>query len=103
MDQEQNLDMTNFECFAVVWAVIILRRCLKMCRVIRTKDHHASQLILNLAVATERYPGRLSFLDYNFEIVHTAGVKHQAAGAQLRLPTAGSHNIKIEDRIRVWR
>lgn len=44
---------------------------------------------------------RERYLEFEFDIVHSAGIKHEAADAISSLPTDGADNIKLNDDILV--
>lgn len=82
--------------------MLALRSYLGGCQFILITDHHALQWILNLAAATEKLAClQLSFLEYDFEIVHRADDKHKVADALSRLPSAGVEKTEVEEEIPV--
>lgn len=64
-------------------------------------DHDALRMMVNMtdaAMKLVRWPLGLSGLDFvDFEVVHPAGIKHQAAEALSRFPTAGADELQLED------
>lgn len=102
VDQEKDIDTTYRKCIPVVWAPLLLRSYLERCRFILKTDHHSLRWILNLAETTDkRAHWRLRLLEYEFDVIHRAGVKHQAADSPCRLPTAGGDTSELEEKIPV--
>lgn len=61
-------------------------------------DHNALLWILNIADATRKLARwRLKFLEYDFEILQRAGLKHQAATALSGLRPAGVDKNELEN------
>lgn len=59
-------------------------------------NHHALRCIHNLADTSGKLAlCRLRLLDYYYEIVHRAGMRHQAGNVLSRLHTAGAHNSEL--------
>ena len=99
---ERAYDTTHRECLAVVWAVLLLRPYLEGTRYTIRTDHDALRWILNMADATGKLARwRLRLAEYEFDVVHRAGVKHQAADALSRLPTDGEDKAPLDDEIPV--
>lgn len=46
---------------------------------------------------------RLRLFELNFNVVHGAGIKHQAADALLRLPAEEVDNTPLEDMLPVFK
>lgn len=66
---------------------------------IRT-DHGCFKWILNLADTSVRWARwRLCLPEFEFNVLHRAGVKHQAVDALSRMPTGGADTTPIEDEI----
>jgi len=87
---ERNYSTTERECLAVVWAVLLLRPYLDGVRFTVRTDHSALRWILNLNDTTARLTRwRLRLMEFEFEVVHRKGIKHQAADALSRLETSG--------------
>lgn len=88
---EKYLDTTHRECHAVVWTVLLLQPNLEGLRFIICTDHHVLQWILNSAEASRHLGGwRLRIPEFDFKIVHWAGIKNQAADSSSRLQTTRS-------------
>lgn len=99
---EKNLDAIHRDCFAVVLAVLLLRRSLEGTMFTIKTDHHAWTWILNLADATEwRAWWPLGLTEFNFEVNHRASVKQHAAKALSRLPINRTDDYDIGDKIPV--
>ena len=97
---EKNYSTTEKECLAIVWAVLTLRPYLEGNRFTLRTDHHSLRWIMNLADASGRLQRwRLRLADFEYDIVHRAGVKHQAADALSRLPTNGTDQHPLDDGI----
>lgn len=102
MDQKANLYTKHCEYLVVAWAVLLLWPYLEGCRLILRTDRHAVRWILNLADETGMLARcRLRLLEYDFEVVHPAGVKHQEDDALSGLTTTAVHDITLEDEISV--
>lgn len=98
--EERAYETTHRECLAVIWAVLILRSYLKGSRFTIRTDHQALRWILNMSDATGKMEiWRLRLSELELDVVHRAGVKHQAAEALSRLPFSGDDETTIEDEI----
>lgn len=93
---EQNYSTTEKECLAVVWAILLLRPYLECVHFTVRTDHSALRWILSLTESTGRLARwRLRLLQYDFDITHRAGIKHQAPDALSRLPTTASDESPV--------
>lgn len=95
---ERSYDTTEGEFIEVVWEVTLLGKYLKGAKLTIGTDHEALSLILNMTDAKgplTPWRLRLSVLDY--DVVHCAQVKHQAADALSRLETSGADTTQIDD------
>lgn len=84
----------------MLWPVLPLHPFLEgTWSAIRT-DHNSLWWIFNLSIATKRLAKwQLLLSELDFEIVHRAGVSHQAADGLSQLPTDGTKNSPLEDRL----
>lgn len=97
---EKNYSTTEKECLAIVWAALMLRPYLEGVRFTLRTDHSALRWILNLADASGRLMRwRLRLSDFDYEVKHRAGVKHQAADTLSRLRTDGADTSLLDDAI----
>ena len=100
---ERNYDTTERECLAVVWSVLLLRPYLEHARFTVRTDHSPLKWLLNLKDCSGRLARwRLRLLPFHYDVVHKAGLKHQAPDALSRLPTAGMDNSPIDDDLPDW-
>lgn len=98
--QGRYLNSTHLEYLTVDWTMPVSRSHLKSPTLTLDTDHHAPRWILNLTDATgELVRWRLRVIDPDFQNVHRAGIKHQAADAFSCLPTNGSFRTLLEDDI----
>lgn len=89
-DEKKSLDETHRECLVVVRVVLLLGPYLEGCWFIVRPNLHALRWMLKLSDAVGKLARWLLWLmQYDFEIVHRADVKRQAADALSRLPSAG--------------
>lgn len=101
-DHKKSLVTTQRKCLAVIKAVLLLRHYLRGCRIILRTDHHALQWVLKLADARGKLAcWRLQLVTYDFEILHTAGMKQQVAETLFRLLTAVVDNSEVQNEIPV--
>lgn len=87
---EQSSKTRHRVCLAGIWAVLLLRTCLKGPQLTIWLDLVTPWRILNFTGATRnlsRWPLRLS--EFDFEIGNRAGVKNEAADKLSCLPTTG--------------
>ena len=99
-DAERRYDTTQRECLAVVWAILLLRPYLEGTRFTIRTDHSALKWLLNLADSSGRLARwRLRLTEFEFDIVHRAGIKHQAADALSRLETTSTDETELRDEI----
>ena len=100
---EQAYTTTERECLAIVWAVTLLRPYLDRTRFTVRTDHSALRWILNLTDSTGRLTRwRLRLLEYDFDVVHRAGIKHQAPDALSRLDTDAFDAQPLQDDLPVF-
>lgn len=100
--QKRNLDATQCKCLTVIWAIMLIRPFSKDTRFTLRICYHAPHWILDLDDATgtlARWRPRL--MKFDFEIIHRAGIKNQAANALSRLPMNGSDCTLLEDNISI--
>ena len=97
---EKNYSTTEKECLAIVWAALTLRPYLEGQRFTLRTDHDSLRWIMNLSDASGRLQRwRLRLADFEYDVVHRAGIKHQAADALSRMPTDGSDQTPLDDAI----
>lgn len=85
-----------------VWAVLLLGVYLEGCTYITRMDCHALSWIMNLTDATEKLAcWRLRLLEFDFDIVHRRGVKHQVIDAVFRILITSADNTELEEEIPV--
>jgi len=97
---EKNYSTTEKECLAIVWAVLALRPYLEGVRFTLRTDHSALRWILNLSDASGRLMRwRLRLADFDYEVKHRAGIKHQAADTLSRIRTNGEDTSDLDDAI----
>lgn len=90
-DTKKQYDTTHRKCLAIVWSVLVLRPYLKINRSTIRTGRDSLKWILNLSDSTGRFARwRLCLSEFEFDVVHKAGVKHQAADALSRLPATGA-------------
>lgn len=74
--------------------------CLKGSRFTIRIDHNALSWVLHFANLNESWPvGVYDYQNLEFEVVHGAGINHQAPDALLRLRTTGSNQTPIKDKV----
>lgn len=96
------MDITHCECLAVVWGILLLCTYLEASRLTLRTDHHVLCWILKLADTSGKFARwRVRLLEFDFEIVHEAEIKHRAADAVSGLPTNGSNRTMLEENIAV--
>lgn len=95
---EKAFQTTYRDCLAVVWDVRILRPYLKGSPFTLRTDHEALKWIRDKGDATgmlARWCLRLNELEY--DVMHRAGMKHQAAEVLLPLGTTEYDTSKVND------
>lgn len=87
---------THKECLAVVSAILILHSCLYRSRFTIKTDLEEFKCLLTMTETTGNLAGwRPHVLQFDFNVVHRAGMKHQAADALSRLKTAGRNTENV--------
>lgn len=100
--KESELATTRRECLAVVWIALQLRPNLEGAWLTVRTDHEAFEWLLSVSDASGKLARwKLQFFGFEFDIVHRANIRHQAADGLLRLPTDGTDNTKLDDHISV--
>lgn len=95
---EKAYDTTQRDCLAIVWSILLLRPYLEGCRLTIRTDHDSLRWILNLTGATGRLARwQLCLSEFDSDVIHRAGVIHQAADALPRLPTGGTDKTTLEN------
>ena len=98
--QEREYTTTEKECLAIVWSILLLRPYLEGQRFTVRTDHDSLKWVLNLADAKGRLARwRLRLSEFDFDVEHRAGVKHQAADALSRMETTGLDTRPLGDEI----
>lgn len=101
-DAKHTYNITHHQCFAVVWAVLLLLPYLKDCRVTVCTDHNAPKSILSLKCSTGKLVFWLLWLSYfNFDFIYCTGIEHQATDALSRRRTNGTNWTPTEDKLPV--
>ena len=97
---EKNYSATERECLAIVWSVLLLRPYLEGAPFVIRTDHDSLRWLLNIADVSGRLARwRLRLSEFDFEVVHRPGVKHQAADALSRMQTNGEDASRMDDEI----
>ena len=97
---ERNYTTTERECLAIVWSILMLRPYIEGTRFTVRTDHDSLRWLLNLADASGRLARwRLRLAEYEYDVVHRPGIKHQAPDALSRLPTKGTDQSPLDDDI----
>lgn len=101
-DAEKHYDTTYLECLGVVRALLLLRTYLEGTGSIIRTDHGPMPCLRNIADATGK-PARWRLLlsEIQFEVVHHAGIMHQAAVALSHLKTTGEATSLLEDDVTI--
>lgn len=95
-------DTTHKECLAIVWAVLLICPYLEGTKFTIRTDHDSLRSILNIIDATGRLARwELRLSEFEYDAVHRAGIKNQAADALYRLPTTGHDITPLDDDIPV--
>lgn len=90
-EAEKNNTKKEKECLAILWAFSTLRPYLNGQRFTVLTNYESSRWVLSLADSNGRLQRWcLRLLDFDFEVVHRAGIKHQAADALSRMRTKGA-------------
>ena len=98
--QERDYTTTEKECLAIVWSILLLRPYLEGQRFTVRTDHDSLRWVLNLADAKGRLARwRLRLSEFDFDVEHRAGIKHQAADALSRMTTTGLDTTPLGDDI----
>lgn len=97
-DGEYKYDTIQRKFLKVVLDVLIFRSCLKRIIFSIRMDHASLKWILNLTQVTIRLArGRLRLPKFAVEVVHRAGIRHQAADALSRVPATANDKTPLED------
>lgn len=89
---------THRELFALTWAVLLLQANLEGSHFTIRTDHNAFEWLLNLTDWTGKLVRwRLRLSEFQFNVSHHAGTKHQAPDALLWLKTTGTDQMSIDD------
>lgn len=95
---KQAYGTAKWEFLAIAWFVFFSRPYLKDKRLSIQTNLNLLRRILNLPDATGKFVRlRLCLSNYDFRIVHRAGVKHQAANSPSGVPTDGTNSTLLED------
>lgn len=93
-DRERSFDSTHWDCLAVVWSIFHLRPYLDVTHFTGRTHHHGLRCICNLADANRRLARwRLFLMEYDSNIIHRAGARHQVADALSRLNTKRTDDL----------
>ena len=83
--------------------MFLLRPYLEHARFTVRTDHSPLKWLLNLKDCSGRLARwRLRLSPFDYDVVHKAGLKHQAPDALSRLPTAGMDDSSIDDDLPDW-
>lgn len=97
-DAERLYETTEQKCLAIVCAALFLCPYLEHTRFTLKTDHNSLKGILNLMDSSERIACRcLRLLEYEFDVVHRAGIKREALAGISRLPTTGEDRTPLKD------
>lgn len=95
-------DTTQRECLALVWPVLHFRPYLESTRFTIKTDQYSLKWILYLSSAYRRFARwHLRLSEFDFDVIHQAGVKHQAAEPLSRLDTDGEEKTHLDDDLPV--
>lgn len=101
-DPKSTYNTTHTECLAVVWALLLLRLYLEGSLPTARTDHDALDWELNTTdctVISARW--RLRLFEFESDVVHHAGIKHQPADELLHLKTTRTNQTPIKNEIPV--
>lgn len=102
-DVERAYGTAHRECLEVVWAVFLLRPYLEGFRLTVCTEHDVLKWILNLTDWTGKPARQRLYLSkFEVDVVHCAGIKHQAANVSSQIKTTGTDQTPIEDKIPVF-
>lgn len=95
---ELQYETTKRECLAIVCSVLLLQTYLEgQCFTIQT-EHDALKWTLDLADSTGRLaPLRLRLSEFDLNVIHHAGIMHQATDALSRLSNIVKDESPLED------
>jgi non-ribosomal peptide synthetase component F len=90
---ERNYEASKGEMLAAVWAVKMFRHYLHGVRFTLVIDHSALKWLIETSHAGRQYARwALILQEYDFEVVHRAGLKHQNADCLSRQPQPSSYD-----------
>lgn len=100
-EPERKLATSHKKCLAVVWSVLLLRSYLKGSSFTVRTDHDVGKWLLKITEAAGRLARwRLRLWEFDFKVVHHAGIKHQTTDIASILKTGGGDTKTPEDEIR---
>lgn len=87
------------ECPAVVWGILLVRPYLENSWFTVRTDHEALKRLMMMSGAYEkRARWRLRLWEFEFDIVHRAGIKHQETDTLSRLPTKDTKTRPLDEK-----
>lgn len=93
-------DTTHRECLAVIWEVLIILPYLEGAKFTIRRDHDSLLWTLTMSDATGKLPRwRLHLSEIEYDVVHRARIKNQAADALLRFEMTDPDDRELEDKI----
>lgn len=97
---ERAYDTTNIKCSSVAWAILLLQPYLEGCLFTIRTYHCVMKCIFIITDSTaELSHCPLKFSEFNFDLMHRAGTKNQAAYVFLKLRTTRTDRTSIDDDI----
>lgn len=92
--------ITVCKWLAIVWSPLPLYIYLDGKKFTTQKDRDLPRWILNFVDATDRLARwQLGLYEYEFDLVHRDGIKHQKADALSSLRTEGTDDLPLEDKL----
>lgn len=101
-DRVRNLDTTRGERLVLIWAILLLHLYLAGSKLTVCSNHDSPKWIFNLADASGKLARwRLRLMEYDFFIIHQAGVEHQEADDLSRAHTEETDDSDIKHEIAI--
>lgn len=95
---EKKHETTQREFLSIASSVLILQPYLEGKRFTILANHDSCKWILNLPDSTGRLAQwRVRLWEYDFDVLHRAGIRHQANDAKSRLQTTGEHKTHLDE------
>lgn len=101
-DAQRTKDLTQYECIAVLCAVLLQTPYLEAIWFKIRTSYDGLHWTLDLVDASGKLvPSRLSLSEFEFDVAHRFGIKHQDSDALLRLPNSEKDTGSLNDELSV--